>query len=68
MKTISNFFAAIAAFFGYAQQRSAEKNSPEMKANATAQTDAATADRAAGEVNDALKTNNLDELRKDAAE
>jgi len=68
LAAISNGLKAVAAFFGYAQQRSSAQNTPAMQANATAKADAATADRAAGEVSTALKTNDLDELRKDAAE
>jgi len=43
-------------------------NTPAMQANAVAKNDAATADQAGGDVAGAIKTGNLDQLRKDAAE
>lgn len=68
MNTLSNLFAAVAAFFGFKKAKLEADNSHAMQANATARADAATADRATREVSEALKTGALDQLRKDAAE
>jgi hypothetical protein len=40
LSAIGNFFKAAAAYFGWAQQRDAEKNSPTMQANVAGKTDA----------------------------
>lgn len=64
---IGSGLKAVAAFFGWQGQREAEKNSPEMQANARARTDAAAADQAVADVKAGTK-GNLDQLRKDAAE
>lgn len=68
MQTISNFFAAVAALFTFRSKKLEVDNSPAMQANATARADSTTADRASGEVSQALKTGDLEQLRKDAAE
>ena len=61
---IAGALKAVAAIFGYRQQRDAEQNSPQMQANAAADTRERIAQKAAEDV--AAKT--LDQLRKDAAE
>jgi hypothetical protein len=67
---ISNFFKAVGAFFGWAQQRDSEENSPEMRANAQAATDAKVAADASRTVADAGKgdPDAMEKLRKEAAE
>lgn len=44
------------------------QNTPEMQANAAGKRDAAEADKATADVSEAIKTGNLEQLRKDAAE
>ena len=55
---------AIGGIFGLARQRDAEKNSPQMQANAAAQTREKIAEQAEKDVN----SPDLDQLRKDASE
>lgn len=40
LKLVSNLFGAVMEGLGFARERSAAKNTPEMQANARAQTDA----------------------------
>jgi hypothetical protein len=65
--SIGSAFKAVASFFGWAQQRDAEKNSPEMKANAAAKTDAAIASKVA-EADTAAASGDLSKAEKLAAE
>ena len=55
---------AIAAIFGYAQQRDAEKNSAAMQANAAAKTEQTMKDAAAK----AIADRNAEEIRRRLAE
>ena len=64
---IGNFFKAAAAYFGWAGQRDAEKNAPEMKANAAGKTDAAI-DAKIAEADAQAANGKLDEARKLVAE
>jgi hypothetical protein len=59
---IKNTVAAIAAFLRIQDRRSAAANSPEMKANARAKTDAKIRDAATN----AVAKNDLDEVRRQA--
>lgn len=64
---IANGLKAVAAVFGFARQRDAENNSPEMQANAAAKTD----EKVDKIVSDAIEqgnAGNLDEERKLASE
>ena len=63
IELIGNGFKAVAAFFGYRQQRDAEKNSPQMQANAAAKTEAEIAQEAA-KADDQAAKGNLDDIRK----
>lgn len=48
---IANGFKAVASIFGWASKRSDLNNAPDMKANASAQTDADAKAQAAADVN-----------------
>jgi hypothetical protein len=61
---IKNALGAIAQVFGYAKQRDAEKNAPDMRQAAVAKDEAAAVDQTRA----ALAKKNLDELRKEASE
>lgn len=64
LTSIGAGFKAIAAFFGYAQQRDAEKNAPAMQARAAGATDQQIKDAAAK----SIAAGNVEEIRKDLAE
>lgn len=64
MKTLSNFFAAVAALFTWKARKLEADNSPAMQANATARTDQGVTDAATK----AVATDDLDAIRKGAAE
>lgn len=61
---IKNAFGAIAEVFGFARQRDAEENSPQMEAAKEAKSETAAADKTRA----ALAKNDLEELRREAAE
>lgn len=61
---IKNAFGALASLFGYAQQRDGEKNAADMKQAKEASAEAAAVDKTRA----ALVKNDLNELRKEAAE
>lgn len=61
---IKNLFGAVMEGLGFARQRAAEKNAPEIKANADAAVDQAIKDTARKAIADA----NLDEIRKMGSE
>jgi hypothetical protein len=61
---IKNAFEAIASVFGYAKQRDAEKNAPDMVQAKEAATETAALDQ----TRTALAKKDLDELRREAAE
>jgi len=67
LDSISNGLKAVAAVFGWAQQRDAEKNSPEMIANAHAKLDAEAA-KLVAEANAKAAQGDLDAARKLASE
>ena len=62
--SIANGLKAIAAIFGYAQQRDAEQNSATMQANAAAKTEQTMKDAAAK----AIAERNAEEIRRRLAE
>ena len=70
MDAIKAIFAAIAAVFGLARDRSALRNSPAMQASAAAKTDAAVHAESTAAVSAATTgdADALDKLRKIAAE
>lgn len=63
-ETVKYFFGAAMGFLGWGRQRSADKNTPDMKANAGAKTDTKIAD----EATKAVARDDLDAIRKGAAE
>lgn len=64
---IGSVFKAIANYFGWAQQRDAERNTPAMQANAAAQTEAKIDDKVSKAI-DAANNGDPTEERKLAAE
>lgn len=64
---IANALKAFAGVFGWAQQRDAEKNTPEMRANAAAKTDAEIAGKVAA-ADAAADKGDMSEAEKLAAE
>ena len=61
LKAIANGLKAVAAYFGWARQRDAEKNAPEMKANASKKTEA----RIEQKVGEATATGDKGDLSKE---
>ena len=61
---IGAFFKAVASIFGWAQQRDAENNSPQIQANDAAKKAADAEDR----ITDEIAKQNIDSIRKDLAE
>lgn len=71
MNFLTSIFSAIGGFFGWAGQRSAQRNAPAMQANAAARTDAAEAAQATRTVASATNPADsaaLERLRRAAAE
>lgn len=62
--TVSNLFAAVAAFFGWKSKKLDLDNAAPMQARAQGETDQAIKDRAAA----AIQDRNLEQLRKELAE
>lgn len=61
MSAIGNFFGMLMQAFGFARERSAAKNSAEIKANEKAKTDQQIKDDAAKNI----AAGNIDQIRKD---
>ena len=61
---LSNAFGAIKEVFGFARQRDAEKNSPEMVQAKEAKDEVSAVDK----TREALAKGDIDELRKEASE
>jgi hypothetical protein len=64
IEAIGQAFRAAAEFFGWRRQRDAAQNSPEIKANAAAETRA----EIRAEAQAAVAKDDLDEIRRKAAE
>jgi hypothetical protein len=64
MATVSNFFAAVAAFFGWKRERQQLDNAAPMQARAAGAVDQQIKDKAAA----AIAGQDLNQIRKDLAE
>ena len=64
METISNFFAAVAAFFSWKGKKVAADNTPEMQAAARAKADQEIKDKARADI----AAGKIEEIRTDLAE
>ena len=62
--SITAIFQSVAAYFGWAKQRSEVANAPDVKAAAVAKQEQAQVDKS----NKAVADGDLDEIRKEAAE
>lgn len=62
--SITAIFQSVAAYFGFAKQRDAEKNAPDVKAAAIGKQEQAQVDK----TNKAVADGDLDAIRKQAAE
>jgi len=64
VEAISNVAAAIKSFFGFATQKDSEKNAAPIVQSKEANAEAKAVDKS----REAIKDNDLDEIRKEAAE
>ena len=64
LSTLSNLFSAVAGWFGYARQRDAEKNAPDIKAAAIAKQSQEQTD----EINKTVAKGDLEKERELGAE
>ena len=64
LEAITSGWKAIAAFFGYAGQRSAASNTPEMVENLKNQREQVEKAKDVKAIEKAIKTDNLDDIRR----